>query len=224
MLTQITLEEWGTLLLAALATMVRVFLATGLGVLWALPLGLAIGLSGRLSSWFEPVIQVLNSFPAALLFPLGVALLQGAGVSLGWGAIVLMMLACHGYILFNVIAGAMTIPADLREAVRSYRMPAWDRFRNLYLPGVFPFLMTGWETAAGVAWSASIVVEFVTLGGGKVLETFGLGGFISTAAEHARYTLLAGSLVVLGVVMYLIDREVWRRCQRLALARFTINK
>jgi len=134
------------------------------------------------------------------------------------------MLASHGYILFNVIAGAMAIPTDLREAMRSYGLSTWHRFRNLYAPAVFPFLMTGWETAAGAAWSASIVVEFMTLRGGRVVETFGLGAAISTAAEHSSYALLAASLVVLGIVMYTMDRHVWRRCQRLAMARFTLNK
>jgi NitT/TauT family transport system permease protein len=222
-LMEVSPEQWAQLVLAALTTLARVALATGLGVLWALPLGLVIGLSPRLSRWVQPVVQVLISFPAPLLFPLAAALLYAVGVPLTWGAVLLMMLASQGYILFNVIAGAMTIPADLKEAVRSYHMPVWHRFRYLYLPAVFPYLMTGWETAGGAAWGASFVVEYVTLQGGQVLETWGLGATISAAAQKANYALLAASLVVLSTVMYLIDREVWGRCHRLALRRFTLS-
>ena len=77
------------------------------------------------------------SFPAPMLFPLVIALLQIAGISLNWGCVLLMLLGTQWYILFNVIAGAMAVPADLREAARSYRLSRWQRFRTLYLPAVF---------------------------------------------------------------------------------------
>ena len=124
--------------------------------------------------------------PAPMLFPLVIAILKAAGVSLGWGSVVLMLLGTQWYILFNVIAGAMAIPADLREAARSYRLSRPLRFRSLYLPAVFPYLVTGWVTAAGGAWNASIVAEYVTFKG-QVLTANGLGAQISLAAEHADF-------------------------------------
>ena len=109
-------------------TLGRVLLSTALGTLWALPAGLAIGLSPRLARALQPVVQVVASFPAPMLFPLVIAAMQFAGVPLDWGSIVLMLLGTQWYILFNVVAGAMAIPADLREAARSYRLTGWRRF------------------------------------------------------------------------------------------------
>ena len=131
--------------------------------MWALPAGLAIGLSPRLSRTLQPVVQVVASFPAPMLFPLVVGALDAAGVRLGWGSIVLMLLGTQWYILFNVIAGASAIPSDLREAAQDATgFGATARFWRLYLPAVFPYLVTGWVTAAGGAWNASIVSEYVT--------------------------------------------------------------
>ena len=113
---------------AAMLTLAACLLSTALGTLWALPAGLAIGLSPRLSRIFQPVVQVVASFPAPMLFPLVIAVLTWAGVSLGWGSIVLMLLGTQWYILFNVIAGAMAIPADLREAARAIAFTGWQRF------------------------------------------------------------------------------------------------
>src|SRR5438552_18031904 len=96
------------------------------------------------------------------------------GLSLNWGSILLMLLGTQWYILFNVIAGTMAIPADLQEAARSYRMTAWKRFRVLYLPAIFPYLITAWVTAAGGAWNTSIVAEYVSYGQ-EPFATFGLG-------------------------------------------------
>ena len=84
-------------------------------------------------------MQVLASFPAPMLFPLViVGLASVAGHHADWGSIVLMLLGTQWYILFNVIAGAMAVPADLKEAARSYNITGWQRFKVLYFPALFP--------------------------------------------------------------------------------------
>ncbi len=116
----------------------------------------------------------------------------------------------------------MVIPADLREAATSYRLSRWQRFRVLYLPAVFPHLVTGWVTAAGGAWNASIVAEFVTFKG-DVLTAWGLGSQISRAAEKADYPLLAVSILVMAAVVVAFNQLVWRRLYRLAEERFSLR-
>jgi NitT/TauT family transport system permease protein len=204
-------------------TLGRVLLSTALGTLWTLPAGLAIGLSPRLSRIFQPIVQIAASFPAPMLFPLVIALLHAAGVPLGWGSVVLMLLGTQWYILFNVIAGAMAIPGDLREAARSYRMSLRLRFQSLYLPAVFPYLVTGWVTAAGGAWNASIVAEYVNFNG-QTLTANGLGAQISRAAERADFPHLAASVAVMAAVVVLFNRTVWRRFYELAEQRFSLSK
>jgi NitT/TauT family transport system permease protein len=216
-------EEWLDLTGSAGWTLGRVLLATALGTLWALPAGLAIGLSPRLSRVLQPVVQVVASFPAPMLFPLVIAALTAAGVSLDWGSLVLMLLGTQWYILFNVIAGAMAIPADLREAANSYRIGGWQRFRTLYFPAVFSYLLTGWVTAAGGAWNASIVAEYVTFKG-EVLQARGLGARITEAAAAGHLALLAAGVLVMSVVVVLFNRAVWRSLYRLAERRFSINR
>ena len=223
LLQHVPAAAWGSSLLAGFVTLGRVLVSTMIGTLWALPAGLAIGLSPRLSRILQPVVQVAASFPAPMLFPLIIALLHGAGITLGWGSILLMLLGTQWYILFNVVAGAMAIPADLKEAARSYRINGWQRFRALYFPGVFPYLVTGWVTAAGGAWNASIVAEYVTFKG-QTLRANGLGAVISGAAAAANFPLLAVAILVMSVLVVSFNRTVWRRCYRLAEERFSLSK
>ncbi len=223
LLAGVSLGEWGTTWLAALLTLARVLVSTAIGTLWALPAGLAIGLSPRLSRIFQPIVQVAASFPAPMLFPVVIAALNFAGVSLNWGCIVLMLLGTQWYILFNVIAGAMALPADLREAATSYRFGRWQRFRVLYFPAVFAYLVTGWVTAAGGAWNASIVAEYVTFKG-QVIEAHGLGGQISEATAKENFPLLAASVLVMAVMVVAFNRTVWRRFYELAEKRFSLSK
>jgi NitT/TauT family transport system permease protein len=209
LLRAVTWSVWATTLLAAGATLSRVLLAVALGTLWALPAGLAIGLSPRLSRALQPVVQVVASFPAPMLFPAVVAVLAQLGVGLSGGSVVLMLLGTQWSILFNVVAGAMAVPSDLREAAASYRVTGWRRFRLLLLPSVLPYLITGWVTAAGGAWNASIVSEYVAYRG-QTLTTFGLGARIGVAAESADFPGLAVSVVVMSAAVVLFNRLVWR--------------
>jgi NitT/TauT family transport system permease protein len=214
-------REWLATAAAALATLGRVLVAIALGTAWALPAGLAIGLSPRLSRALQPVVQVVASFPAPMLFPAAVAVLRAAGIGLGAGSIVLMLLGTQWYILFNVVAGAMAVPADLREAARSYRIRGGRLFRDLLFPAVLPYLVTGWVTAAGGAWNASIVSEYVTFRGHE-LHTFGLGARISVAAGAANFPVLAASVVVMSAAVVAFNRLVWRPLNDLAERRFSL--
>ncbi len=215
--------EWLKIFTSALLTLCRVLSATLIGTLWTVPVGLRIGLSPRWSRNLQPVIQVAASFPAPMLFPAVIVLLKCFGVSLGIGSIILMLLGTQWYILFNVIAGAMAIPADLREAARSYQLGRWQKFTKVYLPSIFPYLVTGWVTAAGGAWNASIVSEYVTFKG-QVLTTWGLGSHISRAAETANFPALAAGVIAMASVVVLFNRTVWRSCYQLAERRFSLNK
>jgi NitT/TauT family transport system permease protein len=214
---------WAGISAAALLTLGRVLLSTALGTLWTVPAGLAIGLSPRLSRVLQPVVQVVASFPAPMLFPAVVAVLTGLGVGLGAGSVLLMLLGTQWYILFNVIAGATAIPADLREAARIYRVGTWQRFRELYLPSVFPYLVTGWVTAAGGAWNASIVSEYMSFRG-QVLTTEGLGARISQAASSGEFAVLAASITVMAAMVALFNRLVWRRLHAVAEARYSLSR
>jgi NitT/TauT family transport system permease protein len=214
---------WGTLFGAAGLTLARVLLSTVLGTLWTVPVGLAIGLSPRLSRLLQPVVQVFASFPAPMLFPAVIALLHLLGVGLGWGSVLLMLLGTQWYILFNVVAGASSVPSDLRETARSFGLGRWQRLWSLYIPATFPYLVTGWVTAAGGAWNATIVAEYVTHRG-EIISTFGLGAVISEAATRADFRTLAAAVLLMSTVVVTFNRLVWRPTYHLAQTRYSLTK
>ena len=223
LLSQLPLSTWTDLMGAGCLTLVRVMISTLVGTLWAVPVGLAIGLSPRLSRLLQPVVQVAASFPAPMLFPAVIALLHAAGVGLGTGSIVLMLLGTQWYILFNVVAGASSIPSDLREAARAFRLGPWQTLWALHLPAILPVLVTGWVTAAGGAWNATIVAEYVTHRG-EVLSTTGLGATISAAAARADFATLAAAVLLMSVMVVTFNRLVWRPLYHVAETRYSLAK
>jgi NitT/TauT family transport system permease protein len=215
--------EWLALLVAGLVTLARVLVAVTLGTVIAVPLGLWIGLRPEVARVGQPIVQVAASFPAPMLFPAVIWLLAFAGVGLGVGSVLLMLLGTVWYILFNVVAGATNLPGDLRECVTAFRLNRLARLRALYLPAILPSLVTGWITAAGGAWNASIVAEFVTYRG-ETLRTVGLGAQIADAAQHARFGNLAAGVLVMAAMVVLFNRNVWGPLAKTARERYSITK
>ena len=193
-----------------------------IGSLWTIPVGVAIGFNPKLARVAQPLAQIAASVPATALFPIVLLLLIKIGGGLGLGSIVLLLLGTQWYILFNVIAGAMAIPTDLREASTLFRFTSAQRWRTVILPGIFPYLITGLVTASGGAWNASIVAEYFRLKD-QTYTTVGLGAVISRATDAGNFDLLLASTIVMALVVVTINRLVWRRMYRLAASRYTMD-
>ena len=203
-------------------TFLRVNGSLALGALWAVPAGVWIGTNPRVAKLAQPLVQIAASVPATALFPVLLLLLIRVGGGMGLAAMALMLLGTQWYILFNVIAGAMAIPTDLKEASNVFRFGQWERWRRLILPAIFPYLVTGLLTASGGAWNASIVAEYFHFQG-KTLTTMGLGAQISSATDSGNFALLLVSTMVMALLVVCINRLVWRPLYRLAETRFRLE-
>ncbi len=217
----ISAAEAAQLPLAALLSLLRVFAALALSSVWAIPVGVFIGMNRQWAMRLQPIAQILASIPATALFPVIVVWLLGSGSRLGYVSVLLLMLGTQWYILFNVIAGAMSIPEDLKEATSLFGLGTVERWRTLILPGIFPFLITGMITAAGGAWNATIVTEYVQAGDHHV-ATLGLGSLIAQASANAQFGLLLAATLLLSAIVITVNRLLWRRLYHLAETRYTL--
>jgi NitT/TauT family transport system permease protein len=185
--------------------------------------GLWIGMSPKWSRRLQSVVQVAASFPSSLIFASLILIFRGMGIGLGVSCVLLMVLSTQWYLLFNIIAGAQAIPSDLREAARAYRLSLWRRCWTLYFPAVFPFLVTGWVTATGGAWNASIVTEVLTAKH-ETMRTFGLGAEVVMATDQGSMPHLAASALLMAALVVLFNRLVWGPLYRLAETRYALNR
>jgi len=222
LLVQVSAAQWLDIGEAAGATLVRTSVALVIAVLWTVPVGVAIGLSPRWSQRLQPVVQIFASIPALAIFPALLMIFLRVPGGLNIAAVALMLLGTQWYVLFNVIAGAMAIPEDLREAADVYKLRGWRRWRFLVLPAIFPFLVTGMITATGGAWNASIVSEYVTFGG-HTYTTVGLGATIAASAGAGKYAVLLAATVTMAAIVVAVNRLLWRRLYRMAEQRYHLD-
>ncbi|HUX44831.1 MAG TPA: ABC transporter permease subunit [Terracidiphilus sp.] len=222
MLRTLSWADLRLLFAGAGATFLRVNVSLLISALWTIPVGVAIGFSPRLARYAQPLAQILASVPASAFYPVLLIALLRIGGGVGIGSMALMLLGTQWYILFNVIAGAMSIPSDLREVSTLYRFTRWQRWTRLILPGIFPYLITGMVTASGGAWNASVMAEYANIKG-RTLETIGLGAQIQAATDSGRFPVILLATILISLMVVTMNRLVWRRLYHLAETRYKLE-
>ena len=217
--------SWGDVSIAAgngVLTLLRVAILIALATVVWVPIGVIVGLRPRLAEKVQPLAQFLAAFPANLLFPLAVFLIVKFALDPKIWLSPLMILGTQWYILFNVIAGASAFPSDFREAAASFRVRGWRWWRQVILPGIFPYYVTGAITASGGAWNASIVSEAVNWGPTR-LNGSGLGAYIAQMTEAGDYPRIALGVAVMSVFVITMNRLLWRPLYAFAQRRTRLD-
>lgn len=217
-----TVNTWLNHLAGTGLTGLRVAAAVVIGSLWTIPVGVFIGSNPVWTRRLQPVIQVVASFPFPMLFPMIAFSLIGLGVELGIVSVLLLCLASQWYILFNVISGASLVPSQIFDLSKVFNVRGYHYWKSIILPAIFPSLVNGWITAAGGAWNASIVAEWVQSGDRKAI-TQGIGASISEAALHADFSELASGIITMVVTVILINRFFWGYLYGLAETRYRMD-
>lgn len=221
-LSQLPGASWGRLGLGVGATAIRVAIALTIATLWTVPVGILIGTNRRIAAIASPIVQVVASIPATALFPIFVVALVGLPGGLNIAAVLLMLLGTQWYVLFNVIAGAASIPQDLSDTAKSLGIGGRLRWTVLNLPALYPYLITGLITASGGAWNASIVAEYVVIAG-QTRQVLGVGALIADATDLGDFTLLFASTLAMIAVVVAINRVLWQRLYVDAAERFRFD-
>jgi len=212
----------GRAVIDGLITLVRVAVLIVIATLVWVPIGVAVGLRPKLAEKVQPVAQFLAAFPANLLFPPAVFLIVHFDLDAEIWLSPLMILGTQWYILFNVIAGATAFPSDFREAAASFRVQGWRWWRDVMLPGIFPYYVTGAITASGGAWNASIVSEAVNWGSQRIAAT-GIGAYIADRTEAGDFPRIALGIAVMSVLVVACNRLIWRPLYALAARRTRLD-
>ena len=214
-------QVFGALGLGVL-TMLRVLVLIAIASAIWVPVGIYVGLRPRLAQFVQPVAQFLAAFPANLLFPLVVSAIVTWDLDPDIWLSPLMVLGTQWYILFNVIAGASTLPMELRDVSTNLGLHGWLWWRKVALPGVFPFYVTGAITASGGSWNAAIVAE-VASWGGRTVRAHGLGAYIADATASGDFHRIVLGIAIMSLLVTLINRLFWRRLYFYAERRFRLS-
>jgi len=159
---------------AALASSLGLFAAGfALSVVVGIPLGLLLARMRLLRIALEPYITVMNATPMAALIPFILSMM-----GFGFAPKMLVVFLFAGFpILYNTIEGARSIRPELIEVARSFRSGEGALWRDVLLPFVLPFALTGVRQAIGRALVGMVAAEFF-------LSASGIGMLIQNGAQN----------------------------------------
>lgn len=205
-------------LLTSLRIIILIFLSS---LIW-IPVGVWIGVRPRWTSFAQPIIQFCAAFPANLVYPIVVISIVMFKLNVNIWLSPLLILGTQWYILFNVIAGASQIPQDLQLAAENFGVKGFQWWKRLGFPSIFPYYITGAITAAGGAWNASIVAEWVSWGS-TTLKAVGLGTYIHEYTQTGDFIRVALGTVMMCLLVLAFNGFIWRPLYQLAYNRFQIH-
>ena len=220
--TGISLSDVGVTMLLGFATLARVVVLIAIASLIWVPIGVWVGTRPRVALLVQPVAQFLAAFPANLLFPIVVSGIVAWRLNPNIWLSPLMILGTQWYILFNVIAGASAIPAELRAVAVNLRVRGWLWWRRIALPAVLPYYVTGAITASGGSWNASIVAA-VASWGNEHLQAEGLGAYIADQTDAGDCHRIVLGIAVMSLFVVVINRVFWRPLYHYAERKFRLG-
>jgi NitT/TauT family transport system permease protein len=132
-----------------------------------------------------------------------------------------MIMGAQWYILFNVIVGASTIPNELKDATKIFRVSGWNWWFKVMLPAITPYFITGAITASGGAWNASIVAEIINFGDQKIAAS-GIGSYIAEMTIKADFNKIVLGMGVMALFVVLFNRLFWQPLNEYSIKRFQL--
>lgn len=157
-------------------------------------LGLVIGMSPFLKRYTHSTIEFLRPIPSVALIPLAV-LLFGIGIE---SALMLIIYACFWQVLIQVLYGVADVDTVAMNTAHSYGFSYWQRIRDVVVPTVLPYFMTGIRLGAAVALILAITA-------GLVIGTPGLGSAIARAQQGGAIPGMYALILATGVIGVLIN-------------------
>lgn len=199
----------------AFRSMLRLFLAYGIALLWTLPIGIITAKSDKLSKILIPIFDIGQSIPAMALFPFIVIFIimqfQETWMGQELASILLLLTGMQWYLLFNIIGSAKSIPNDILEVSRAYGLKGLRFFKEIMIPSILPGLIIGSIQAWGGGWNALIVSEYINYGE-RIYKLPGLGYFLDKAAwEWGSTSMILISLLMMILIIVFMNRLIWRK-------------
>ena len=175
-------------------------------LLWALPLGILLGLSRPAHAACQLVLEFFRNVPPLALLPM-LILWFGIGES---SKLIIVILATFFPIFLNTLAAISRPNAGLLELAQVFRLSPGAAFWHLRLPMAMPAIYTGLRIGLGYSWRSLIGAEMIA-------AAAGLGWLILDGEEMARPDVVLAGIFVLGLLGILTDaaiRALGRRCWR----------
>ncbi|MDX1516695.1 MAG: ABC transporter permease [Woeseiaceae bacterium] len=190
-------------------SLVTVLCGFSLAAAFAIPFGIAIGLSRTLNTAVNPVIQVLKPISPLAWLPLVTMVVSAVYVSADplvpksfINSMITVTLCCLWPMVINTAVGVASIDEDLVNVSRVLSLSPLRHVLRIVIPASIPMIFTGMRLSIGIAWMVLIAAEMLA-------QNPGLGKFVwdefQNGSSESMSRILAAAIVI-GFIGFLLDR------------------
>ncbi|MDY0348587.1 MAG: ABC transporter permease [Tenuifilaceae bacterium] len=196
----------GQFLLIVGATVLRGVLGFAISLIFGVVLGIFAGVSRDFNAFLKPILVVLRSTPVIAIILLALIWLNASSVP-----IFIAILTMFPFICTNTIDGIRSVDKQLVEMAWVYKVSRFRIAKEVYLPAIMPFIISGASSAMGIGWRAIIIGEVLSQ------PRYGIGTVMQSAQ-----TFLNVDAVIAWTIIAVLLSYVFERIIRLAEKRIVV--
>jgi NitT/TauT family transport system permease protein len=208
----ITLDYW-QLPYYAFRTTLRMFAALAASLVFTFTYATLAAKSRRAEMVLIPVLDILQSVPILGFLSFTVTFFLGLfpGNTLGaeLAAIFAIFTSQAWNMAFSFYQSLRTVPRDLDEVARGFRLTGWQKFWQLEAPFAMPGLI--WNTMMSMSggWFFVVASEAITVGD-TTIALPGVGSYIAKANDEGNWSAIGAAVLTMGIVILLYDQLLFR--------------
>jgi NitT/TauT family transport system permease protein len=203
----------GEIGLALLATFLRLFVAYLCAVVLSVPLALLVEWNPLAERILLPMFDIAQSVPVLAFFPLIILLCIRVGFIEG-AAVFIIFMSMLWNIVFSLVGGLKVIPSDIKAAAKVFNIKGFAYLRQILIPAIVPYIVTGSLLAWAQGWNIIIVAEVLHTyipGGTSAQDLFGIGNVLVKAAATGQNGTFVVAILVMVAAIALINFFVWQK-------------
>lgn len=197
----------------ALRTVLRLFIALLLSVLFSFVVGTLAAKNRRAEQIIIPAIDILQAVPVLSFLAITVIgfirLFPGSMLGPECASIFAVFVSQVWNITFSFYQSLKTVPADLREVGAMYQLSAWQFFWKVEVPCSMSSLLWNMMVSMSASWFFVVLSEAIVVGH-QDIRLPGIGSYIALAIEQHSVHALIYAMITMLVVIFLYDQILFR--------------
>src|ERR1700751_230384 len=186
----------------------------GCAILVSIPLGLLMGRSRGVASFFNPLLMVIYPVPKAALMPI-IMLWLGVG---DLSKTLVIFLGVSLPVIYHSFEGAKAVEEKMLWSGAAIGLSALERLIRIVLPAALPEILTGCRTG--------LVLALITMGSNEIIaRQSGAGNILFNALDMGQYDTVFAMIIIIGALGICLDsafERVRRRLVRWSEPQFDI--
>ena len=179
------------------STVLRGVVGFVISVILGIGLGIIAGINPHFNAFLRPMLLTIRSTPVIALILLALIWLSPGSVP-----VFIAMLTMFPFICINVIDGIKSVDKDLVEMATFYRIGRNRIIRELYIPAIMPFIISGASSAMGIGWRAIITGEVLSQ------PKYGIGTLMLGAQTFLNVDAVIAWTVLAVIISYVFEKAI----------------